>query len=309
MGIRRTEAAALRRTLDAVAERLREAERAESAGDAPRARALRHEALDISTAGDTSAVLAGGVAAGSSASGSAAPGGAAHGSAPETAEHGLARAGEAHSSTPASAAPRAATVSPASGFAIGGAASGSAVLGGAASGSAMRGGATPGGAAPGSPASGSAAAGSAAPGGAVLGGASSGGAAPGGAASADGDATPAQRAALERGHRLAKRPTLRRDDISKLHGDRAEGKRILALGILQRRPDLASFEVVSEAVSESRDAFEHAQGLAAAQTAIAAKALSADEATRLKEQIGRDLASGRLDGTARAGLAQHALDS
>ncbi|PPF78917.1 hypothetical protein C5B96_13875 [Subtercola sp. Z020] len=97
--------------------------------------------------------------------------------------------------------------------------------------------------------------------------------------------------------------------MQKLLRDRSEAKRVMALAILQRRPDLASVEALSEAVTGSREAFEHLQGLLAAQAVLAARSLSVAEATALREQLQIELATGRLDGTDRARVAEQALDS
>ncbi|RFA13892.1 hypothetical protein B7R21_07455 [Subtercola boreus] len=119
----------------------------------------------------------------------------------------------------------------------------------------------------------------------------------------------ALQAFVDRGHRLAKRPTLRRADVAKLFGDRDEGKRVMALAIIQKRPELGSFEILVEAVGGTRGAVEHGEGLSAALAAVDAGILRAEEVDALKREIRGVLEAGHLGGSAGGAIAKRILDS
>ncbi|TQL53994.1 hypothetical protein [Subtercola boreus] len=120
--------------------------------------------------------------------------------------------------------------------------------------------------------------------------------------------TSALQSVVDRGHRLAKRPALRRDDVRKLSGSRDEGKRVMGLAIIQKRPELGSIETLVEAVSGSRSTFEVHQGLVAARAAVDARTLDDDELAALREAIRVPLAAGRICGDESIHLARQLLE-
>ncbi|RFA21023.1 hypothetical protein [Subtercola boreus] len=121
--------------------------------------------------------------------------------------------------------------------------------------------------------------------------------------------TPEIQAALNRGHALAKRPSLRRADVKKLYGDHSEDKRITALAITQKRPDLGSLEMLVESIGGSRSTFEQYQGLLTARAAVDAQSLTDEESTALRDEIRRQLTVGRITGTNRTRIAESILGS
>ncbi|RFA15592.1 hypothetical protein B7R22_06480 [Subtercola boreus] len=144
--------------------------------------------------------------------------------------------------------------------------------------------------------------------GAALGGAGHAGAERGGAGAPTGNGrTSALQTSVDRGHRLAKRPALRRDDVRKLTTSRDEGKRVTALAIIQRRPELGSLEVLVAAMTGTKSAFEQHQGLQAALAAVDAGTLDVDELAALKHEVRGQLAAGRIAGAEPSSVAEQIL--
>ncbi|MDF2442965.1 MAG: hypothetical protein JWR01_1168, partial [Subtercola sp.] len=119
--------------------------------------------------------------------------------------------------------------------------------------------------------------------------------------------TSALQSVVDRGHSLAKRPTLRRADIAKLFGSRDEGKRVTALAIIQKRPELGSLEILLASIAGSKSSFEQHQGLLAAQAAVDAATLDSGELDELRNELRRHLTNGHSVGDERSRLAAQIL--
>lgn len=114
-------------------------------------------------------------------------------------------------------------------------------------------------------------------------------------------------ALLRQSHALA--ATYSPKAVRELFRSGDEGNRIIALGMMTANPDLADAEVVAQAVSNSRTAFEQYHALKAAET-LANLRPRAEGMALVREALQQMLSSGKFEaaGSDRGNVARRVLD-
>lgn len=106
------------------------------------------------------------------------------------------------------------------------------------------------------------------------------------------DRTAAMEVEVARAREDARSGSFQREQVVELFRNGTDGERIYALGIMQEHPDLASFDLVLEAVRSPRSPFEHYHSLLLADRV--ASSLTAAEKETLEIALRQQLESRRL---------------
>jgi hypothetical protein len=99
-------------------------------------------------------------------------------------------------------------------------------------------------------------------------------------------------AEVARAREDARSGSFQREQVVELFRNGTDGERIYALGIMQEHPDLATFDLVLEAVRSPRSPFEHYHSLLLADRV--ASSLTAAEKETLEIALRQQLESRRL---------------